>query len=155
MATPQYYSAIKILPIIITGNIFVYYYSIYINYSYYLKKTKTIAVNTLIAALFNIVANVIFIPKFGYIAAAWTTLAAYILLFILHYLSSKRLFREKGEVIKLISLFSNLGVYMALVIMVFILERNISSLFLIIIKVIIVCLFAFKIFYKEFIKNER
>jgi O-antigen/teichoic acid export membrane protein len=32
----------------------------------------------------NVALNLIFIPRFGTLAAAWTTLASYILLFLIH-----------------------------------------------------------------------
>lgn len=38
------------------------------------------------AAIVNIVLNFVFIKKYGYIAAAYTTLATYFLYFLLHYL---------------------------------------------------------------------
>ena len=37
----------------------------------------------------------IFIPKYGYIAAAYTTLAGYFLLMVLHYLSARFLLKKE------------------------------------------------------------
>ena len=53
------------------------------------KKTKYIAMGTSLAAVLNIVLNYIFIKKFGYQAAAWTTLFSYIALFIFHWVIAK------------------------------------------------------------------
>ena len=52
----------------------------------YLEKTKGVAVASIISALTNILLNYIFIPKFGYLAAAYTTLVSYILLAVMHYI---------------------------------------------------------------------
>ena len=46
---------------------------------------------TIIAAATNMVLNLTFIPKYGYIAAAYTTLFSYIIYFLLHMYISKRL----------------------------------------------------------------
>lgn len=53
---------------------------------YYYKKTVLVAIGTLGAAVANIVLNVIFIPRYGYIAAAYTTVVCYLLYYALHVL---------------------------------------------------------------------
>ena len=59
------------------------------------KKTGAISLFTFIAGFTNIFLNYHFIPKYGYEIAAWTTLASYILLFILHYFNVKFILKEK------------------------------------------------------------
>lgn len=59
----------------------IFAYSLYVNIEHYYKKTPYITVNTIIAAASNIVLNFIFIPRYGYIAAAYTTLASYFISF--------------------------------------------------------------------------
>lgn len=49
-------------------------------------KTGFIAVGSVCAAVLNIILNYIFIPRFGYIAAAYTTLVTYLLYFVFHYI---------------------------------------------------------------------
>ena len=44
------------------------------------------------AAILNIILNYVFIKKFGYIAAAYTTLATYFLYFIFHCFLAKKIF---------------------------------------------------------------
>ena len=51
---------------------------------YYYKKTKLIALGTMLAAGMNILLNAVFIPTFGYVAAAYTTVACYLLYYLLH-----------------------------------------------------------------------
>ena len=50
-----------------------------------------VTVNTIIAAVSNIVLNFLFIPKYGYVAAAYTTLASYLISFMLHTRYAKKL----------------------------------------------------------------
>lgn len=61
-------------------------YCLYVNVEQYAKKTWTIAFGTAIAAAVNIVLNFFLIPRFGYVAAAYTTLIGYLVLFTVHYI---------------------------------------------------------------------
>lgn len=55
--------------------------------------TKPILVNCLISAVFNIVANLITIPLFGFLSAAVNLLLSYILYFLLSYIRSRNVLR--------------------------------------------------------------
>ena len=54
------------------------------------KRTSPLLTMYLVTTLFNIVVNVIWIPKFGYIVAAWSTLASYALMLALTGFWSRR-----------------------------------------------------------------
>ena len=95
LADEKYHSAFSIIPIIILSYVCVYLYNIYTNYSFYRKKTILISINTIIAGFINIGLNYMFIPKYGYQAAAYTTLFSYFILFLLHYLNVKYIIKEK------------------------------------------------------------
>ena len=45
---------------------------------------------TIVAAVVNIVLNYLLIPKYGYVAAAYTTLISHIILVIMHYFGYKK-----------------------------------------------------------------
>lgn len=79
-----------VLPILFAG-FFSMTYCIPSVIEYYYEKTNYIAVGTMAAAILNIILNSLFIPKFGYVAAAYTTLFSYIVYFILHYTVAKKL----------------------------------------------------------------
>ncbi len=55
------------------------------------KRTVIPLVNSVIAALFVLGANVVLLPRFGYQAAAWTTLGSHVLLLMLASFSARRL----------------------------------------------------------------
>ncbi len=57
------------------------------------KKTKLIMADTLMAAGLNIVLNFALVPRFGYMAAAYNTLASYGLLLFVTWLQSRRYMR--------------------------------------------------------------
>lgn len=84
LASSAYWDGIKIIPPVVLSNFVIFAYTLYVNIEHYYKKTKGITVNTVIAAITNISLNYLLIPKFGYVAAAYTTLASYLVSFALH-----------------------------------------------------------------------
>lgn len=66
-------------------------YDVIVSGEYYTKKTVYIMLGTMIAAVLNVVLNYIFILRCGFIAAAYTTLAAYVCYLLLHLILSRRL----------------------------------------------------------------
>ena len=90
VATTEYYEAIYICPPVAAGIYFTSLYNIMGNVLLYHKKTKDIMFATVIAATVNIVLNYIFIQMFGYIAAAYTTLLANIILAFAQYKMAKK-----------------------------------------------------------------
>ena len=59
------------------------------------KKTFIIALNSIAAAVINVFLNWLFIGKYGYLAAAYTTVAGYFILMILHYIAVRWILKEK------------------------------------------------------------
>lgn len=86
MGGSAYYEARYAMPPIILGCAMQFIYGMYVNLEIYNKKTFTISVGTVAAAVLNIGLNSIFIPKYGYLAAAYTTLVGYFALFVFHYI---------------------------------------------------------------------
>jgi len=68
-------------------------YAVIVQTEYYMNKTMFVMIGTIIAAAIDIGANLIFIPRYGFIAAAYTTLFAYACYLVLHYIISFRLAR--------------------------------------------------------------
>ena len=60
------------------------------------EESKMITIGSILSAIINIILNVIFIKLFGYKAAAYTTLACYILLAIFHYIMMKKVCKKNG-----------------------------------------------------------
>ena len=82
----RFHEGLNVVPILLFANIFL---GIYYNVSIWYKlsdNTKKGAQISLIGALVTIVLNVIFIPKFGYLACAWTTFICYFIMMVLGYL---------------------------------------------------------------------
>lgn len=90
MSAEEYWSGIPmVIPIAIASYI-MFLYDLAVNVEYQYGATKQIAFNTCIAAVINLIFNYYFIPIFGAIAAAYTTVAAYIFSMLLHYCIAKK-----------------------------------------------------------------
>ena len=115
LAPKTYWGGKYMIPPLMCAVFITFLYTISVNLEYYKKSTKTIAKNTMIAASTNIVLNFIFIPQFGAVAAAYTTLASYIISFVLHYIDGKHLNKElfpiKSYVLPLVMVTACVGIY--------------------------------------------
>lgn len=87
----SYMEAKYLLPLIVCGCIFLGISNIFIDIEIYEKKTITMAIATIFSALSNIALNFLLIPRYGYAAAAATTLIGYIILFFIHYYTFRKL----------------------------------------------------------------
>ena len=93
-AKPYHESMWVVAPVAL-GTLCQYFYSNYVNVEIFYKKTALLAVNSCIAAGINILLNYIFISRYGYIAAAYTTLAGYFILMILHYAATAIVLKKR------------------------------------------------------------
>lgn len=94
LASEPYWDGIKIIPIIIAANFLFFAYNIYTNLEHYYKKSNQITALTIVAVVLNLILNYFFIPKFGYVAAAFTTAFSYLTVLILHKIYSKTLNKD-------------------------------------------------------------
>ena len=91
MAPSSYWGGIKMIPPLVLSSYFIYAYSYFVGLELHEKMSKNIAVLTLVSTGTNAILNYIFIPKYGALAAAFTTLFSYFLLFVLHWWSCNRI----------------------------------------------------------------
>lgn len=91
LAAPQYGEAIWCLVPISMSVFFFFVYTLFVDIEIYYGKNNYIAIASIGAAILNLILNYIFIPKFGYIAAGYTTLVSYFMTMILHYFFMKKI----------------------------------------------------------------
>lgn len=89
MGGKAYMETIMVMPPVILAMVFQFFYAFYFNTEYFYGETYIISLGTAIAAIVNLVLNYIFIPQYGYIAAAYTTLFGYAIMYVYHYLIVK------------------------------------------------------------------
>lgn len=80
LAPKEYYEAVYLMPPIAAGMFLTAIGNMYSNVLLFYKKTQYIMIASIIAAALNVVLNFIMIPRYGYQAAAYTTLFSYIVL---------------------------------------------------------------------------
>ena len=116
-APPQYHSAKWIVPCVSMSTFFSFAYVFFAAFEFYYEKTKFIALSTIIGAILNIILNYIFIPIFGYMAAAYTTLICYFIYAISHYVFMIQICHGRnisGEVYHLPTLLRIVGLFFVL-----------------------------------------
>lgn len=159
-APAEYYAAIWCIPPVALSVIFQFLYLIIANVEFFFEKTKLIAVTTLLCAGLNIGLNFLFIPVFGYYAAAYTTLVCYVVQFLCHiaavswiskkYLNGMRVYNSKS--LLLIGLIATAIGFL----MLFTYEQPIIRYGVLLIIIIMLCIFSKKIvsFLNIFRKSE-
>ena len=91
VAGPAFRSAHLVTPWVVGGYVFGGLYLIPTNLLFWQRKTRVVPLVTLAAGAANIGLNLWLVPRYGAIAAAWSTLAAYGLLLVLTWWSAERL----------------------------------------------------------------
>ena len=89
-APKAYYNAIYVIPPVSMSVFFMFSYDLFAKFEFYFEKTSFIMVASVAGALLNLVTNYIFIQKYGYYAAGYTTLFCYLVYAGGHYLMMNR-----------------------------------------------------------------
>ncbi len=123
IATPvEYYEAVYCMPPVMISSFFTFMYSIFSVVEMYFEETKKIMYASIIAAIINIILNLVFIKMFGYIAAAFTTLICYIFLSIFHFIVANRVMKKNSLNMDLFGKKSIILISLVLIILMFIFE---------------------------------
>ncbi len=117
LAPNSYLDAIWYVPPIALGLYFFFVASLFSNIEFYYKKNIYVMIGSVITAIINIVLNLIFIPIFGSIAAAYTTLIGYIFFAIFHYIFYRKIDKRPIYNIKSMSIVSFINVILITIIM--------------------------------------
>ena len=91
MGGKGYMAAKPIMIPVAVGCMCQFLYTMFVNVEQFYKKTVGMAFASASAALLNYVLNLWLIPKFGYVAAAYTTLVGYLWLLLIHMLLVRRM----------------------------------------------------------------
>ncbi|MGN1328130.1 MAG: oligosaccharide flippase family protein [Eubacterium sp.] len=95
-STSEYSKAKWVFPPVAASVFFTFVYTLYINIEFYFEKTKYVMFVSIIGAVLNIGLNYIFINKFGFIAAGYTTVFCYILFALGHFFLCKLLSKKRN-----------------------------------------------------------
>lgn len=95
LGTKEYYSARWVIFPVVAGTLMQFIYQKFSVIEIYYKKTYIIAIGSALAAGINFFLNMVMIPRYGYIAAAYTTFASYGLLMLFHYIGARYVAKRK------------------------------------------------------------
>lgn len=96
MGSSSYRVGLKLIIPISLGYFFIFLYGFAVNSEFFYKETIFIGVITSISAGINVILNVYYIPKYGYMAGAFTTLVTFIFQFFCHSYRARQIeIREK------------------------------------------------------------
>lgn len=95
-ATSEYKTAVWIFPPVAASIFFTYIYTLFINVEFYYEKTHYVMSVSIIGAILNLVLNYIFIPKYGFVAAGYTTVFCYALFALGHFVLHKIILKKQG-----------------------------------------------------------
>lgn len=90
IARKEYWAGIELSVPLSIANYFILLYMLPVGIEYFNKKTKCISLGTVLATIVNVILNYFLIMFFGYKAAAYTTMIAYMLLFIFHWVIASK-----------------------------------------------------------------
>lgn len=91
----KYLPAVYVMPPVAASVFFSFLYTLLANIEFYFNKNKFAMKISFVGAMVNIGLNLVLIPVFGYVAAAYTTLISYIIYAVGHALYVQRIVREK------------------------------------------------------------
>ena len=91
----KYFQAIWIIPPVAGSVILIAVSQLFINVQIYLEEKKTIVVSSVMVMFLNIILNILFLPKYGYYAAGYTTLVSYFIYMIVNYIIYKKMIQKR------------------------------------------------------------
>lgn len=147
---PDYWAGLKVVPIVMMAEIFM---GIYFNLSFWYKlidETKWGAYFSFAGCFVLILINVIFIPKYSYMACAWAGFAGYAVAMILSYIVGQKKFPINYDL-------KSIGLYTLFTISIYIISLMLpfqNIILLLVVRSILLATFVCYIVYKEFIKDK-
>lgn len=150
LAQKDYHAALQVIPVIVIGYIFYGIFTVYGRNIGYAKKTIYSSLVLLLSGFMNILLNVIFIPRYGYIAAAYTTLVSYFFMALCAWIVNKYIIKLHSTPLKLIVVpFAlTLPFILAFLCIEYLLEINIYIA--LVLKIVILLIALFILLYKQF-----
>jgi O-antigen/teichoic acid export membrane protein len=107
VAPPAFGGAARVTPWIVAGYVLNGLYVVPVGFLFWKERTRAVALTSLVAAGANLGLNLILVPRYGMIAAAWSTLTAYAIMLALAWMQSRRVYAFPYE-------YRRLGVMVAL-----------------------------------------
>ncbi len=110
VAPGSYQKALWVMPPVTVSVYFMFLYNLFATFEYYFEKTNYVMISSILCAVTNLVLNYIFIPKYGFVAAGYTTLVCYILVSLLHFVFMRKTCKKYLNNVKVYNIFIILAI---------------------------------------------
>jgi O-antigen/teichoic acid export membrane protein len=148
LADEKFHAGLSVVPIVVIGYVFYEMFMVYHLYPLYDKKTIFMSIAALTAGISNIILNAIFIPLYGYIAGAYTTVASFFIMFLMAWIFAK--FILKKQITPLWVIWKPTLIMFCFIAFVYFLNvLSMNAILFFIIKLMVLALFGIVVFYKE------
>lgn len=151
LADEKFHEGLRVVPLVVIGYVFYEMFTIYGIYPGYTKKTIFHSVIALTAGISNIILNAIYIPKYGYIAAAYTTVISYFIMFLLSWIVAKFILKQRVTPLWIIWK-PTLVMFGFIAFAYFLNTLGLNVILLFGLKLVLLVLFSVIVFYKEIAK---
>ncbi len=91
----KYIEAIWVVPPVAISTMLLFLSQLFINVEFYYEEKRYLVFGTVLAAVLNLILNALLIPVYGFVAAAYTTLASYICFAGMNYISYKKTLKDQ------------------------------------------------------------
>jgi O-antigen/teichoic acid export membrane protein len=142
-----YWGGLVVVPIILLGYLFNGFYMNFIVGVYIEKKTKYLPLVTGLGAIANVVFNLILIPPFSMLGAAYATLISYIIMAFGMYVLNQKFYHIKYEYSRLLTIAIITGIIFSIYLLI---NDKFSVIFELVIKTILILGFIMSFFIVKF-----
>ncbi|MBU7041992.1 MAG: oligosaccharide flippase family protein [Theionarchaea archaeon] len=148
LADKKFHPGLTVVPIVVIGYIFYAMFTVYNRYISYEKKTLYLSAVVLLSGIINIGLNTWLIPLYGYIAAAYTTVISYGIMFLLTWMVAHTISTHEVTPLQMIW-YPTLIMFLFVGVAILLNTIDINVLLFFMTKVVITMVFGMLIFWKE------
>ncbi len=143
MAGEKYISGIWAVPPVAASMLMLFYTQLFDRVLFFFEKKYLLILGGIIPSIVNLVLNYFFIPKYGFVAAAYTTLVSYMLFVVINYFSMRHTIKKKGVENDLYSLPKLIGIFIVFVMASIIMMLLYNKIIIRYAIIIVVCIIVF------------
>lgn len=115
LAGSKYKEALYVIPPVATSMYLIFLYNVYSIFEFFYEKSKPVMICSTVSAILNIVLNYLFIPKYGFLAAGYTTLVCYLINAIMHIVVITSILKKQDHPVDAVSIKNTFGLGLGLI----------------------------------------
>lgn len=96
LARKEYYEGVYCIPALVYSVYLIFVYTIFSNIELFFGKNSYVTAASTVGMIVNIVLNALFIPRYGFVAASYTTMAGFFTICIGHFLLLRKSLAEEN-----------------------------------------------------------